>query len=137
MHTCSSALIRCMDFRLTKAINNWLENKNIMNDCDIISVAGVVKNIAEDKDSEASRYILQQIGLSKKLHDIKTLYLIHHTDCGAYGGHGAFADLAAEKNKHVADMNMAKVVINEVVPDVEIKLVLADMKGKEIEIAEL
>ncbi|MBD3311716.1 MAG: hypothetical protein GF349_04490 [Candidatus Magasanikbacteria bacterium] len=117
-----------MDFRLTKAINNWMEEKNIMNDCDIISIAGVVKEIALNKDSEAAKFILSQIELSKKLHDIQTLYLIHHTDCGAYGGHSAFDDLEEEKNKHIKDMNAAKVIIEENIDGVQVKLVLADMK---------
>jgi carbonic anhydrase len=130
-HTCSSALIRCMDFRLTKAFNNWMEKNNIMNDCDIISVAGVVKNIAEDKDSEASKYILEQISLSKKLHDIKTLYIIHHTDCGAYGGHDAFEGLEDETRQHHADMNTTKNIIEENISDLEVKIVLADMETDE------
>ncbi len=117
-----------MDFRLTKAIHGWMENMNILNDCDVISIAGVVKAIARDKDSAESKYILSQIGLSKKLHQIQTIYLIHHTDCGAYGGHEAFNDLEQEKSRHIEDMNISKVVIEELVSDVEVKLVLADMK---------
>jgi len=127
-HKCSSALIRCIDFRLTSAIDKWLEEKGIMNDCDIISIAGISKVIAEDENSTDSQFILKQIELSVKLHEIKTLYLIHHTDCGAYGGHNAFENLEIEKQKYNSDMNKAKEVINTKFPDLEVKLVLANIK---------
>ena len=71
-HSCSSALIRSMDFRLTKDIHKWMEEKGIMNDCDMISVAGISKAIADNPDSEEAKFILNQIGLSIKLHNIKT-----------------------------------------------------------------
>lgn len=127
-HTCSSALIRCMDFRLTDAINKWLEEKGIMNDCDMISVAGIAKVIADNPESPEAKYVLKQFELSKKLHATKTLYLMHHTDCGAYGGHKAFANLDEEKAKYKADMEKAREVIKSVVPDLEVKFVLADIK---------
>ena len=127
-HTCSSALIRCMDFRLTDAINKWLEEKGIMNDCDIISVAGIAKVIADNPESPEAKFILKQFELSKKLHNTKTLYLMHHTDCGAYGGHKAFANLDEEKAKYKANMEKAREVIKSIVPDLEVKFVLADIK---------
>lgn len=127
-HTCSSALIRCMDFRLTDAINKWLEEKGIMNDCDMISVAGIAKVIADNPESPEAKYVLKQFELSKKLHATKTLYLMHHTDCGAYGGHKAFANLEEEKAKYLADMEKAREVIKSLAPDLEVKFVLADIK---------
>ena len=127
-HTCSSALIRCMDFRLTDAINKWLEEKGIMNDCDMISVAGIAKVIADNPESPEAKFVLKQFELSKKLHATKTLYLMHHTDCGAYGGHKAFANLDEEKAKYKADMEKARKIIKSVVPDLEVKFVLADIK---------
>lgn len=130
-HTCSSALIRCMDFRLTDAINKWLEEKGIINDCDIISVAGIAKTIAVDPRSADARFILKQIELSIKLHNTKTLYIMHHTDCGAYGGHKAFANLEDEKAKYLADMIKAREVIKSVIPDLEIRFVLADILDDE------
>ena len=117
-----------MDFRLTDAINKWLEEKGIMNDCDIISVAGIAKVIADNPESPEAKFILKQFELSKKLHNTKTLYLMHHTDCGAYGGHKAFANLDEEKAKYKADMEKAREVIKSIVPDLEVKFVLTDIK---------
>ncbi|MBT4121204.1 MAG: hypothetical protein HOA57_05035 [Candidatus Magasanikbacteria bacterium] len=130
-HQCSSALIKCIDFRLTSAIDKWMEEKGIMDDCDVISVAGISKAIVEDVDSADAKFILNQIELSVKLHGIKTLYLVHHTDCGAYGGHSAFENLETEKQKYNSDMNKAKEVINAKFPGLEVKSILADIKDSE------
>jgi len=137
-HICSSALIRCIDFRFTSVINSWMKEKGIMDDCDIISVAGISKSIAQDPDSDDAKFILNQIGLSKKLHNIKTLYLIHHTDCGAYGGHDAFDNINIEKQCYSEDMKKAHKIISRYVPDIEIKHMLADIKNEaEIDIHEV
>jgi carbonic anhydrase len=101
-----------------------MENKGIMNDCDIISVAGVVKCLANDKDSVESKFLLSQISLSIKLHHIKRLYILHHTDCGAYGGHAAFNSLEEEEAKHIKDMQKASEAISELLPEIEIKHIL-------------
>lgn len=117
-----------MDFRLTGAIDNWLEDKKIMNDCDMISVAGISKAIADDANSESAKFLLNQIGLSLKLHNIKTLYLMHHTDCGAYGGHKAFANLEEEMKKYQEDMSKSASLIKAKFPKLEVKSVVADIK---------
>lgn len=126
-HTCSSALIRCIDFRFTSAIHKWMEEKGIVDDCDVISVAGITKAIVEDFTSPEAKYLLKQIELSKKLHNIKTLYLIHHTDCGAYGGHSAFDSLEIERQKYKNDMHKAAKVIGKAIPSIEIKYIIADI----------
>ena len=137
LHTCSSVLVRCMDFRLTSTINKWLEDNNLMDDCDIISVAGISKAIALDVNAEDAKYILSQIKLSHDLHETKTLYLIHHTDCGAYGGHDAFADLETEKKTYLDHMTRAKEIINQQIPGLEVKFVLADITKQGINVKEL
>jgi carbonic anhydrase len=137
-HTCSSALIKCIDFRLTSAIDKWLEEKGIMDDCDIISVAGISKAIVEDPESNDAKFILNQIELSVKLHSIETLYLVHHTDCGAYGGHDAFENLETEKQRYNDDMDHASEIIKAKFPELEVKHVLAEINnGGDIEIREI
>ena len=127
-HHCSSALIRCMDFRLTEAVNDWLKKNNLINDCDLISVAGITKVIADNPDSPEAQFVLKQFELSQKLHNSKTIYLMHHTDCGAYGGHKSFANLDEEIAKYKSDMEKTKEIINAKLPELEIKFVLADIK---------
>lgn len=92
-----------------------------MNDCDMISVAGVAKDIVENKDNS---FVLNQIVLSVKLHQIKKVILLHHLDCGAYGGHAGFTDLAQELAKHQSEMQTAAASIKEKFPQLEVVMAI-------------
>jgi carbonic anhydrase len=133
-HVCSTALVRCMDFRLGSAVREYLEANNLYNDVDIISLAGAAKDIAQTDDSVAET----QVDLSKKLHDIKTVILMNHTDCGGYGGRAAFDSDEAEREGHVADMRAAKAKIVAKHEGVEVKIALAKIgEGGAVEIEEI
>lgn len=122
MHTCQNALIRCMDFRLQKAVDQWMIENNLPGDCDMISVAGAGKDIVANPDG----FVATQIDLSFKLHATKTVLLMHHTDCGAYGGHAAFENLEVEHAHHISEMTKAAEVIKSKHPDMEVKMLLAE-----------
>ena len=113
------------------------KSTNIINIISAVSVAGISKSIAENPESTDAKFVLNQIELSYQLHDIKTLYLVHHTDCGAYGGHSAFENLDTEKAKYNVDMMTTKSVIKNLIPDLEIKFVLADITKQGIDVKEL
>jgi carbonic anhydrase len=121
-------IIHCMDFRLGSAIRNELARRGVLDDCDIVSLAGAGKAIVSGEPQSWHDTAFDMIGLSKKLHGTKTLILMHHTDCGAYGGRSAFDSLEAEREKHVADMKKAKEIIGAQHPDLEIKLALAHIE---------
>ena len=122
-----SALVRCMDYRLTSRVNTWMEEQGIMDMCDIIALAGASQAVVVDVDSPDARCLLRQIRLAKELHGIQTLYLMHHTDCGAYGGHGTFENETQEQEKHIADMHKAKKLIEEQFDTLSVVCVLAVM----------
>lgn len=119
-HTCNHALIRCMDFRLQKAIDQWMSKNNLAGDCDMISVAGAGKDIVVNPDG----FVATQVDLSCKLHETKIVLLMHHTDCGAYGGHTAFSSLEDERAHHLDEMAKAEEVIKSRHPEVEVKKIL-------------
>ena len=99
-HTCSSILMHCMDFRFGKAMKEFMAEKNLLGDADLVSFAGSAKNVVDPATRE---FALRQIEISKTLHGMKNVWLVNHTDCGAYGGRKAFADDMAEHDKHLAD----------------------------------
>lgn len=123
MHTCNNTLIRCIDFRLQKAIDAWMSENNLAGDCDMISVAGAGKDIVNNPDG----FVAAQVDLSSKLHAAKTVLLMHHTDCGAYGGHAAFENLEVERAHHFSEMSKAAEAIKAKHPDMEVKMVLANI----------
>ncbi len=124
-HDCSTALVRCMDFRLESVTENYLKSKNLINDCDIISIAGVAKNLIENPNG----FLASQIDISKRLHNIKTLIIMHHMDCGGYGGHDAFENTETERAFQIEQMQKAGQILKSKYPDLKVVLALADIDG--------
>jgi carbonic anhydrase len=135
MHKCKSIVFKCIDFRLTKETIRFLEENNMLGDCDIVSLAGSSKSLADGKD-ETKALLLKQIKTSKDLHGAREVVLIHHSDCGAYKSAFCFASDEDEKKTQLEDMDKVEKIIKEKFPEVEIKKVWARMKdseGKEVE----
>lgn len=128
MHQCKTLLIHCMDFRFMKGIRGFLDQNNLTGDCDLVSVAGSIKNLVDSTASTSEQeFILKQVSLSHDLHEIKQLILMNHLDCGGYGGAKAFPTGAAEHERHLADLRKARSLIQQKYPELQIKLVLAKL----------
>lgn len=67
-----------------------------------------------------SASLLRDIGVSVELHNVDTIYLLNHEDCGAYGD----MDFTAvdEINQHKNDLEDARKIILDKFPNVEVKL---------------
>ncbi|HBK33650.1 TPA: hypothetical protein DEP34_01010 [Candidatus Uhrbacteria bacterium] len=120
-HTCKAALVRCMDFRLDPELTDYVRSQNLLHDIDVISIAGAAKNIVDDPQG----FVMTQIGLSVKLHEITEVHLMHHSDCGAYGGSKMFASLEEEKAMHIEQMQKAKEVISTSYPSLIVTMFFA------------
>lgn len=122
-HNCSNALVRCIDFRLGMSFRNWLDQKGYSGDIDEISIAGSCKPFVALDNRCAADFMMGQIDVSKKLHNISRLILTQHNDCGAYGGQAAFATPEAEKMKLTNDMRALRELVKNKYPDLEIIMV--------------
>lgn len=101
-HSCEALVVHCMDYRLQKYLNDWLEKSPGKGNYDRVSIAGGVQDIYP---------VLKQIELSLRLHKIRKVILVNHEDCGAYSEAGTRerhkADLLeAERKIHVLHMNL-------------------------------
>lgn len=130
-HTCTAALVKCMDFRLTRDVHRWLEEQELANDCDIISVAGASKDLIANPKG----FVATQLSLSVQLHHIQKVVLMHHLDCGAYGGSGACADRSEELAKHKAEMDKARTIISAQFPSLQVEtwIVVPEAGGWKVE----
>lgn len=90
-HGCEAVVITCIDFRLQDYINGWIGQNLGSRNHDRVALAGGVKDW---------EIVLNQIKISKMLHDIKKVVLINHEDCGAYGEEGTL-------EKHTQDLQNA------------------------------
>lgn len=118
-----------MDFRFHSAIRDFLVSLGLKNQYDLVSLAGATKGLVENEPDSAS-IILKQIEISQRLHGISEVYLIHHMDCGAYGGHQAFKNIQEERDKQLADMEAARQIIQQKFPSLAVKKILARIEEK-------
>ena len=127
-HACKALVIRCMDFRFISAINEYLESKNLLNHCDIVAAAGAVKNFASPEHELDREFLMRQIDIAKRLHGIREVILINHTDCGAYGGRKAFTSREEEREKHSEELRAAATMVAERYPSLAIQTLIADIE---------
>ncbi len=113
-HSCEAIVVTCIDFRLQQYINKWIDENFPPFSFDRVAFAGGVKNLDT---------ILEQIGISKKLHDIKKVVLINHEDCGAYGSEGT-------PEKHTEDLKNAAIKVKEQIPGIEVETYYLHLDGK-------
>ncbi|MDI6740741.1 MAG: hypothetical protein QME74_10315 [Candidatus Edwardsbacteria bacterium] len=123
MHVCKAAVLHCIDFRLQKDLKSFLTSLDLLGACDVISIAGAVKSLVQGEPEEQA-FVLKQIDTSVKLHAIREVYLINHTDCGAYGGQSAFDSPEAERAVHVTDLQNAKKLILAKHPNLKVELLI-------------
>lgn len=124
-HICKALIITCMDFRLVDQTKKWLDEQNLRNDYDLISVAGASKEITNPSDEKNREFLLKSIGVSCDLHSASKIVLIHHSDCGAYGGKQAFSSTEEERDTHEQDMQKSTEIIGEKYPNLDILKVYA------------
>ena len=100
--SCEALIVHCMDYRLQRYLNDWLDKNPGVGNYDRIAIAGGVLDIYP---------ALKHIELAIRLHKIRKVILVNHEDCGAYGLAGTFerhkADLIeAERKIHALYMNL-------------------------------
>lgn len=119
VHHCKYLVVHCIDFRLQKSIKDYLEKNGLLGDCDIVSIAGAVKN---------SDFLLEQLDISVNLHGVQEVVLVNHTDCGAYGGSGAFGSAGEEYEFHAVELKKTKEMILAKYSSLKVKTVLAKIQ---------
>lgn len=124
-HHCESTLITCEDFRLhqRKDGRNHIAEfiKTLDSDCDLITRGGGVQDLIRPKQENFDVSVLRDAEVSTKLHEVHTVYLVNHEDCGAYAGMN-FSSREEELEQHFKDLRRAKQIIEENFPGKKVKL---------------
>jgi len=115
-----------MDFRLVKAVKDWMNETGYLGDCDVVGLAGASKELI-DGGHQTRELILKQIITACSLHRASEVILLHHSDCGAYKSAYTFASPEEEKAKQIEDMEKAEAIIKEKFNDIKVKKVWAQM----------
>jgi carbonic anhydrase len=129
-HVCDACVVTCEDFRLHlrkdwgNLVGDFIRDLKI--DCDLITRAGAVQDLVRPKPG-ADESLLRDIGVSVNLHKAGTIYLVNHTDCGAYGGF-EFESPEKEVAQHVADLHAARDILTKKFPGVHVEMRLAELQ---------
>lgn len=124
VHQCKILIIHCIDWRLQEPIGRYLKEKGYLGNYDRLSITGAIKSLVKPDTLSDRQYLLDQISKSKKLHNIREIVLMNHTDCGDYGGSRSFSNPLKEEEVHLNDMRVAKKILADIYKDIDIKIVL-------------
>lgn len=126
-HHCEGVVLSCVDFRFWSEVVDFVRNGLGIKDFDFPSVPGATKAINENID-----LALNCIAIPCDLHRAKKIVLVHHQDCGAYGGLKNFGgDKKAEQAHHEGELRKAKTKILEKYPDREVIMVFAGLTDRD------
>lgn len=112
-HGCETIIVTCIDFRFQQYLDNWIKENFTPKSFDRVAIAGGVFDL---------EYVLKQIEISHRLHHIKSVLLINHEDCGAYGEEGTH-------ERHIQDLEAAKSRIAALYDNLNVKTFYLHLDG--------
>ncbi|MDK1119075.1 MAG: hypothetical protein QGM50_09845 [Anaerolineae bacterium] len=110
---CETVVVHCMDYRLQRYLNNWVEENILPQSYDRISIAGGVYDVYD---------VMRQVDLAIRLHKIKKVVLINHEDCGAYGFEGT-------NERHSVDLRNTREKISKLFSHIDVDLYYLNLNG--------
>jgi len=129
VYRADAAVLWCFDDRITLGVQKFLKRIGARQ-VDTIRIAGGAMALASPKDNFEQGFVIEQLRLSRKLHQTGRVILFAHRDCGAYGGSARFqGDAEAEVSFHRAELSRAAQVIRAALPEVAIEHYFADFDG--------
>jgi len=135
IHNVQACILGCQDPRFQQARGTFLKEQYRLGygDYDPLIAPGAGKWILDGN----GEVLLFGVEVAVGLHSGETVYVFHHTDCGAYGGHKNFDSIEAEVSFQKEQLQEVKDKIlnyleekNQATP--EVVLVLEHIGEKEI-----
>ena len=110
---CDALVVHCMDYRLQKLLHPWITARFGYDNFDIISLAGGVHDY---------EMVLKYVELAVQIHSIKTVCLINHEDCRAYGREGTY-------KRHQHDLLSTAVKVRALFPQLNVETFYLHLDG--------
>lgn len=126
-YTADACVVWCFDDRFYKLLKAFGKQEQFGH-IDLVKVAGGAKALAGEASPDRD-FVLNQIGLSIRLHGTKRVVLMLHRDCGAYGGSKSFADATAERTALFEQLHQAKDFVKQQLPEASVDAYFADFDG--------
>ena len=126
-------LLSCMDFRLMDDIERYMSGRGLRDKYDHFVLAGASLGAITDKYPAWNKTFWEHLDIAIKLHNIHTVIVLDHRDCGAYKvilGAEHAKDPKVEKDTHAAQLKKLKGMINEKYPKLKVETLLMALNGK-------
>ena len=126
-------LLTCMDFRLMNDIERYMAGRGLRDKYDHVILAGASLGAVTDKFPAWNKTFWEHLDIAIELHNIHTVMIMDHRDCGAYKvvlGEAHTKDPKTEKDTHSAQLKMLKGMINQKFPKLKVETLLMGLDGK-------
>jgi hypothetical protein len=130
-------LLTCMDFRLTGAVDNYMEARGLAGKFDHVILAGASLGALNDRFPAWAEVFWAHLDLAIQLHDVHRVMIIDHRDCGAYKmilGEATVKDADTELKTHVKQLYALRSAIQTRKPGMEVEIGLMDLQGRVLQV---
>src|SRR3989338_5495661 len=129
-------ILCCMDYRYIDAALRFVKKQLGVNAYDVKTDAGGTKALLNG-DPSVRAWILSNVKLAYHRHGVRTVVLVHHEDCAAYGGSVAFKDGAEETACHAQQLAMAASLLRATFSRLTVRMFYAHQASRGIVFAEI
>lgn len=126
-HPVDNILVYCSDHRFRPITNYWIKTQ-LDDDADELKWPGGVK-LLNSSDETTVDDTIKAIALLAKGHKAKTIHLLNHLDCSAYGGSSRHVNETAERKFHEKELRQAAGTVAKHLPDIKVRIYLEDFHG--------
>lgn len=132
MHSASTLVLSCVDFRLRDEVARFLTTKlNLQDDYDEIALPGASLAFVTHDKPHWCQTIDDVVNLLSALHNIKRVIFLDHMGCGAYKhllGH-TMQDPKTEKQAHINTFYLARQKMQQKWPHLLVETWLMELDG--------
>lgn len=124
-HHAKALVLSCIDFRVMDVERDFLAQHQLAHQYDWTALAGASLALAGFPHTTEADAFWDQLDLSRKLHQIETVIILDHQDCGAYASQidaNLSLDPVREQQIHSDYLNRAYRAIKTRYPDIEVEL---------------
>jgi carbonic anhydrase len=131
--TTDALLLSCMDYRLMDDVERYMSGRGLRDKYDHVILAGASLGAVTDKYPAWNQTFWEHLDIAIKLHDIKTVIVMDHRDCGAYKvilGADSVKDAKTEKDTHAVRLKQLKSAVNKKHPTLAVETLIMSLDGK-------